>query len=73
MILGQVEENLQLDYTGAGSLALTDGKKKEIAKDISAFANSNGGMVIYGIREFDDELRRHLPERLDPLTEIIFR
>jgi hypothetical protein len=67
MILSQVEENLHLDYKGAGSLALTDGKKKEIAKDISAFANSDGGIVIYGIREFDDDLRRHLPERLDPI------
>lgn len=67
MILSQVEENLHLDYKGAGSLDSTDKKKKEIAKDISAFANSDGGMVIYGIREFDDDLRRHLPERLDPI------
>jgi hypothetical protein len=67
MILSQVEENLHLDYKGAGSLSSTDSKKKEIAKDISAFANSDGGMVIYGIREFDDAARRHLPEKLDPI------
>lgn len=67
MILNQVEENLHLDYKGAGSLAVTDSKKREIAKDVSAFANSDGGFVIYGIREFDDDSRRHLPERLDPI------
>ena len=55
MILNQTEENLHLDYKGAGSLATIDGKKKEISKDISAFANSDGGFVIYGIREFDDD------------------
>lgn len=67
MIQSKVEENLHLDYKGAGSLASTDGKKKEIAKDISAFANSDGGIVIYGIKEFDDAQHRHLPERLDPI------
>ena len=67
MIANQTEEDLHLDYKGAGSLATTDGKKKEIAKDISAFANSDGGFVIYGIKEFDDLPRRHLPERLDPV------
>lgn len=71
MIANQVEENLHLDYKGAGSLAVTYGKKKEIAKDISAFANSDGGLVIYGIREFDDDARRHLPERLDPVDRTI--
>ena len=42
VIANQVEENLHLEYKGAGSLAVTDSKKKEIAKDISAFANCIG-------------------------------
>ena len=71
MILNQTEENLHLDYKGAGSLATTDPKKKEISKDISAFANSDGGFVIYGIKEFDDNARRHLPERLDPVDRTV--
>jgi predicted HTH transcriptional regulator len=71
MILSQVEENIHLDYKGSGSLVLTDGKKKEIAKDISAFANSDGGTVIYGIKEFDDKIRRHLPEKIDPIDRTI--
>jgi hypothetical protein len=67
MIADGVEENLSLDYKGADSLAKTDGKKIEVTKDVSSFANSSGGVLIYGIAEFGDETRRHLPERLDPV------
>lgn len=72
LIVDNVEENLALDYKRADSLAKTDGKKTEVTKDISSFANSSGGLVIYGIAEFDDSARRHFPERLDPIrrTEI---
>jgi len=34
----------------------------ELAKDISSFANSNGGIIIYGIEEID-----HVPKNLYPL------
>jgi hypothetical protein len=71
MITNQIEENLHLDYKGAGTLAATDGKKKEIAKDISAFANSDGGFVIYGILEYGDLARRHLPEKFDPIDRTV--
>lgn len=71
MITNQIEENLHLDYKGAGSLAKTDGKKKEIAKDISAFANSDGGVVIYGISEYDEKALNHLPEKLDPIDRTV--
>ncbi len=46
------EENVYLDFK-AGP-ALTKSKKdlvEEIAKDVSAFANSDGGIIIYGIQE----------------------
>jgi hypothetical protein len=39
----EIEESLTLDYKAAGSLDRTDGKKKEITKDISAMANSGRG------------------------------
>lgn len=67
LIIDSVEENISLDYKRADSLAKTDGRKTEITKDVSSFANSTGGVLIYGIAEFDDEPRRHLPERLDPI------
>lgn len=68
MILDGVEENLRLDYKRADALLKTDGKKSELTKDVSAFANSSGGILIYGIAEFGDEAKRHLPEKLDPLN-----
>ncbi len=67
LIANQVEENIHLDYKGGDSLQKTDGKKKELSKDVSAFANSDGGTIIYGIKEFDDVARRHLPEKIDPI------
>lgn len=45
------QETLRLDFKAADSLGKSDGKKNEISKDISAFANSAGGVIIYGIDE----------------------
>lgn len=70
LISNQVEENLHLDYKAADALMKTDGKKKEISKDVSAFANSDGGIIIYGIKEFSDLAKRHLPEHIDPIDRI---
>ena len=67
VIANQIEENLHLDYKAADSLQKSDGKKKEISKDVSAFANSDGGTIIYGISEFNDIHRKHLPEKIDPV------
>ena len=33
------------------ALARTDHNKQEISKDVSAFANSAGGTIVYGVRE----------------------
>lgn len=57
-----VEESLELDYKGSPSLSNTDGSKNEISKDISAFANSSGGTIIYGIIE-NKQTRK--PEAID--------
>jgi len=66
-ITDQIEENLTLDYKASDALAKTDGKRKEVTKDVSAFANSAGGIIIYGMREYDEAARKHLPEKLDPI------
>lgn len=68
MIADRVEENLMLDYKRADSLIKSDGKKSELVKDVSAFANSSGGVLIYGIAEPNDKTKRHFPERLDPIN-----
>ena len=67
LIFNQVEENIHLDYKSAEALSMTVGKKKEISKDVSAFANSDGGIIIYGIKEFDESEKRHLPEAITPI------
>lgn len=65
LIKSQRQEDLNLDYKGSEALAKTDGKKSEITKDISSFANSDGGIIIYGVREFNEAEKRHLPEKID--------
>lgn len=62
----KIEEGSQLDYKSAAALNRSETKKTDqITKDISAFANSAGGTVIYGLKEFDDDARKHLPEKID--------
>jgi hypothetical protein len=51
LIDNEIEESIHLDYKEASALDKSDGKKKEISKDVSAFANSDGGIIIYGIKE----------------------
>jgi hypothetical protein len=73
LIADQVEESSILEYKAAESIGRSDGKKREITKDISAFANSAGGVLIYGIREHaGDPDRSHLPETLDPVDQSQF-
>lgn len=47
MIADQIEKSLNPDYKRAA--ALNRGKAVEITKDVSSFANSSGGVLIYGI------------------------
>ena len=51
LIKNEAEESVHLDFKAAGALSKDDKKKEEIAKDVSAFANSDGGIIIYGIEE----------------------
>jgi len=46
LIENKIEESLTLEYKRE-----LDKNNKEIAKDISAFANTSGGVIIYGIDE----------------------
>jgi predicted HTH transcriptional regulator len=45
----QVQESLNLDYKRSSSIS--NKARAEIAKDASAFANSDGGLIIYGVEE----------------------
>jgi hypothetical protein len=58
MIRDKVQENIHLDYKD--SRAIRNDARDDIAKDVSAFANSDGGVLIYGVKEKD-----HLPVEVD--------
>ncbi len=55
-----VQESLELDYKRCDALQRSDGKKNEISKDISSFANSGGGTIVYGMKE-----NGHTPTEID--------
>lgn len=66
LIENKVEENLNLDYKASGALDKQNNKTSEISKDVSAMANSDGGIIIFGISE--DKINKHLPEKIDPIN-----
>lgn len=66
LIRDAVNESLTLDYKAAGALTLkTDGVKNEISKDVSAFANSAGGTIVYGVSEAN-----HVPAAIDGIDPV---
>ncbi|WP_340114861.1 AlbA family DNA-binding domain-containing protein [Maribellus mangrovi] len=50
-IENEIEESINIEFKAGEALARTESKKKEISKDVSAFANSDGGIIVYGIHE----------------------
>jgi predicted HTH transcriptional regulator len=65
---GNIKESIYLEYKA--SLAIDkrdDNKKVEFARDVSAFANADGGQIIYGMTEKDHE-PAGLDEGVDPKT-----
>jgi hypothetical protein len=63
LIATQVLENIALEYKGAAALGAQDREKREIAKDVSAFANSAGGVLVYGMAE-----NGHNPTQIEPVN-----
>jgi predicted HTH transcriptional regulator len=58
---GVVKESLHLEYKASEAIDKKSSERKlEMARDVSAFANADGGQIIYGMREKD-----HEPEGLD--------
>lgn len=67
-----IEESLTLEYKAADALERTDRKREQITKDVSAIANSDGGILIYGLKEYGNDERKHLPEKIDPIDRTQF-
>lgn len=71
LIQNGIEEDYQLDYKG-----IEYNNNAEIAKDISSFANTEGGNIIYGICEKDNKPSEIFPindqgfkERIDQISQ----
>ncbi|MEH2301401.1 MAG: ATP-binding protein [Nostoc sp.] len=61
LIQNGVQESLTLDYKRCESLDKRNpNRKKDLSKDVSAFANSAGGVIVYGVIETN-----HLPTGID--------
>ena len=69
LIRTPVRESITLDYKRCEALQRTDGKIKEISKDVSAFANSDGGTIVYGIID-DKNIPTGLDDGFDPAGHI---
>jgi schlafen family protein len=51
LVDGGIGESLTLEYKASAALEKSD--RREIIKDVTAFANSAGGQIVYGIVEVD--------------------
>ena len=51
LVRAGTQESIELDFKESTSLQSTEKKKEEISKDVSAFANSAGGTLVYGVME----------------------
>jgi hypothetical protein len=53
LIANQVEESIYLDFKEAGAFEKSERKRNDISKDVASFANSDGGIIVYGVKEVD--------------------
>ena len=60
LIRDEVQEGLRLDYKEDAALGKGSPERNNLSKDVSSFANSDGGMLIYGMKE-----DRHVPTTID--------
>lgn len=65
LIAERAQEDLHLDYKAAAALSKEEKKRTEISKDVSAFANADGGVIIYGVSE--DPVDDSFPGAIDPV------
>ena len=69
MIENGVQESSTLDYKSSIiSISCKKDWKCELVKDVTSMANANGGIIIYGVKEYDDKEKRTFPEKITPLA-----
>ena len=62
LIKNQVGEDVSVEYKACDSLKKEEPHKDEVSRDVSAFANSAGGTIVYGMLE---DSKTHLPTGVD--------
>lgn len=62
LIEDKVPESLHLDYKRSESLSKSSDKRRELAKDVAAFATAEGGVLIYAIAEDEES---HVASTID--------
>lgn len=71
LIDNSIEEGTELEYKRAFPKPKENQKQKgkeELAKDISAMANANGGTIIYGLSEKDGGNGHAIPDAIMPIS-----
>lgn len=51
LIADEATEGLHIDFKRSDALVRNERFKAELSKDVSAFANAAGGIVVFGIEE----------------------
>jgi len=67
LIRDRIEEYTRLEYKQ--EVHLSNKGKKEACKDVSAFANGQGGAIIYGMEEDERRDTASLPKAIKPITD----
>ena len=65
LVNSKEKESTYLDYKESAALQNDEKSKTKISKDVSAFANAGGGVIIYGMRE-DGHVPVKIDDGLDP-------
>src|SRR3982074_3242290 len=65
--VGRIEASPNLEYKASAGVDGSHRQKLEMARDVSAFANADGGQIIYGMTENDHD-PAGLDVGLDPKT-----
>lgn len=72
LITNEIQENIKLEYKRSEALGKAEKKIEKLSISVSSFANSAGGRLIIGIKEYDDQTFKHLPEKITPINIVEF-
>jgi predicted HTH transcriptional regulator len=68
--IGRLAEHLRLDFKGEQPEKVNQEHLEEMAKDIAAFANSSGGVIVVGAKEGGGYLREYKGMRKDEARRV---